>query len=365
MRLYTHTHTDTDTFLFKGRIHLLNREQESGDKEGRIDYERSSLSFLRAFEERRQKGEMRGERGITLVALIITVVIMLILATVTISEAFGDNGLIEQAKLTKMLAINSIASDQASLDRLMQEYSNIMAEDSEISGPGGGNSTPGGDTGDEEPSIPETDSYVGYYADVDGDRTPDGIIYADLAVGGSGTGLGQAYTIPNEGGFRTFKKYEVTGTYSGKFGSGNIIAVMDGSEGDERFYVMALSDVVGGIQEFWESHSTGSIVTSTEFGTGEANTVAMMAKGSSGLWGKITSQVASGWYVPSKLEWAAFAGEIVKNGYSSYGLSSGYWSSSQSIESDSWIASFYAGRMETIPVDSGSYGEPVRLGTTF
>ena len=102
--------------------------------------------------------KIKTERGITLVALIITVVIMLILATVTISEAFGNNGLIEQAKLTKMLATNSIASDQASLDRLMQEYSNIMAEDSDISGPGegggdtGGNTTPGGDTGNEEDS---------------------------------------------------------------------------------------------------------------------------------------------------------------------------------------------------------------------
>ena len=315
---------------------------------------------------------MRGERGITLVALIITVVIMLILATVTISEAFGDNGLIEQAKRTKMLATNSIASDQASLDRLMQEYSNIMAEDSEISGPGGGNSTPGGDTGDEEPSIPETDSYVGYYADVDGDRTPDGIIYADLAVGGGGTGLGLAYTIPNEGGFRTFKKYEVTGTYSGNFGSGNIIAVMDGSEGDERFYVMALSDVAIGAQPFWGNSSTGSVVTSTDFGTGEANTAAMMAKGSSGLWGQITSQATSGWYVPSRDEWAAFAGEIVKNGYSSYGLSNDCWSSSQNETFYAWHADFRDGGMHisyvinrndgTIYDSDGSY---VRLGTTF
>lgn len=308
--------------------------------------------------------KVKAERGITLVALIITVVIMLILATVTISEAFGDNGLIEQAKRTKMLATNSIASDQASLDRLMQEYSNIMAEDSEISGPGGGNSTTGGDTGDEEPppSIPETESYVGYYADVDGDRAPDGIIYADLAVGGSGTGLGQAYTIPNEGGFRTFKKYEVTGTYSGNFGSGNIIAVMDGSEGDERFYVMALSDIVGGNQSFWGSSSTGSIVTSTDFGTGEANTAAMMAKGSSGLWRQITSQVADGWYVPSRDEWAAFAGEIVKNGYSSYGLSTHYWSSSQFNTNGAWVAGFSAGSMSYSDVYRSIY---VRLGTTF
>ncbi len=386
---------------------------------------KKSPSFLRAFEERGQKVEMvenskgticknskpklcgsfgvktgdyayektssysehsntntctkiKTERGITLVALIITVVIMLILATVTISEAFGENGLIEQAKKARDMTTNSIARDQASLDRLMQEYSNIMAEDSDISGPSeggggtGGNSTagentiPGGDTGDEEPSIPETDSYVGYYADVDGDRAPDGIIYADLAVGGSGTGLGKAYTIPNEGGFKTFKKYEVTGTYSGNFGSGNIIAAMDGSEGDERFYVMALSDVVGGTQQFWSTTTTGSgsIVTSEDFGTGKANTAAMMAmaRGSIGLWGQITSQVASGWYVPSELEWVAFAGEIVKNAYSSYGLSNRYWSSSQNTTNDAWCAYFYIGSVNNYIVSYDCY---VRLGTTF
>ena len=34
--------------------------------------------------------------------------------------------------------------------------------------------------------ISQTDSYVGYYADIEGDGTVDGIIYADLAIGGSG-----------------------------------------------------------------------------------------------------------------------------------------------------------------------------------
>lgn len=36
------------------------------------------------------------------------------------------------------------------------------------------------------PPISQTDSYVGYYADIEGDGTVDGVIYADLAVGGSG-----------------------------------------------------------------------------------------------------------------------------------------------------------------------------------
>ena len=39
----------------------------------------------------------------------------------------------------------------------------------------------------DKPEIPTSKSYVGYYADIDGDKNIDGIIYADLAVGGSGT----------------------------------------------------------------------------------------------------------------------------------------------------------------------------------
>ena len=36
-------------------------------------------------------------------------------------------------------------------------------------------------------AISKTDSFVGYYADADGDGTVDGVIYADLAKGTSGT----------------------------------------------------------------------------------------------------------------------------------------------------------------------------------
>lgn len=37
---------------------------------------------------------MKKEKGITLIALVITIVIIIILATVTINMAFGDGGLL-------------------------------------------------------------------------------------------------------------------------------------------------------------------------------------------------------------------------------------------------------------------------------
>ena len=74
-------------------------------------------------------------KGITLVALVITIVIIIILATVTINMAFGDNGLITQAQKAKDMTANSIASEQEGMNSLMDEYANLLAEDSEINPP--------------------------------------------------------------------------------------------------------------------------------------------------------------------------------------------------------------------------------------
>ena len=41
---------------------------------------------------------MSQEKGITLVALVITIIILIILATVAINFAFGNNGLIQRAE---------------------------------------------------------------------------------------------------------------------------------------------------------------------------------------------------------------------------------------------------------------------------
>ena len=293
----------------------------------------------------------KGEKGITLLALIITVVIMIILAAVTINITLGDGGLIGQAKTAAEATVNSAQSEQEQLDSLEQELANILAENE---GPA---------------PIPESETQVANYADVDGNGTADGIIYADLAIGGSGSGLGQSYTIPKGS---NFKKYKVTQeSYSGSFGTGKVIAPISGSSGNERFYVMALTDVDGKqngtYYQFWSSST--SVVTTTDFGAGESNTAAMKAKGSTGMWGISAVQSgtwngSSGWYVPSRDEWAAFAGQlnITSSNYSSKGLSDYYWSSSQHTTSNAWIAGFYYGGFDNRYVNN-NYS--VRLGTTF
>ena len=334
-----------------------------------------------------QKNKLVTERGITLLALIITVVIMLILAAVTINVTLGDGGLVQQARLAAERTQNAAEKEQAEIDSLQQELANILAEDSEITPPEpGGNNETGGDIEEpEEPSISDTETQVANYADVDGNGTVDGIIYADLAIGGSGRGLRQSYTIPKGS---NFKKYKVTQeSYSGSFGTGQVIAPVDPSgSGTERFYVMALSDVDSSYPCWYYSAygnmSDYSSQTSTAFGRGEQNTINMIAKwNSSGygsqngnssrpdMWGlsAVNSRTwngSSGWYIPSRDEWAAFAGEldIDSGNYSNHGLSSNYWSSSQYSAHSAWYAGFSRGNFYNYFVTDDF---SVRLGTTF
>ena len=64
------------------------------------------------------KIKQKNEKGITLVALVITIVILIILATVTVNVAFGDGGLIDQAKLAAEITANSIYDEEASIANL-------------------------------------------------------------------------------------------------------------------------------------------------------------------------------------------------------------------------------------------------------
>ena len=41
---------------------------------------------------------LKNQRGITLVALVITIVVLIILATISISFAFGNNGLVKRSE---------------------------------------------------------------------------------------------------------------------------------------------------------------------------------------------------------------------------------------------------------------------------
>ena len=242
-----------------------------------------------------------------------------------------------------------------------------------------------GNLGETQEVISKTESYVGYYADIDGDETVDGIIYVDLAVGGSGQwpdgdDLG-IYEIPKVES--ELKEYSISETMQdGPFGPKYVISPT--GSGADRFYVMALEDVNPGTTYCWYAAAVGKLdnpvsETTSDFGKGKTNTEVVMAKWEAeewgaqnpdswddDMWGAITDQVNEGWFVPSKSEWAAFGGElgITTTNYTDYGLSDEYWSSSQfDTTYNVYIAVFTDGYIS--PYSRVYNSRSVRMSTTF
>ena len=157
--------------------------------------------------------KLKENKGITLVALIITIIVLLIIAAVTIMALDGENGIIRKSKqarvdyekgkqeeegllsgyLSKMDEISSGESSRDNGGSTEGEKEN-SGDDNSGSNSTGENSEDNSSTGNNSSNntigtiISKTDAYVGYYADVDGNGTVDGIIYADLAIGNTGDG---------------------------------------------------------------------------------------------------------------------------------------------------------------------------------
>ena len=69
---------------------------------------------------------IKENRGITLIALAVTIVVILILAGVTIDAVFSENGIINKAKEAANSMNNAVANDQAELNDLLEELNEIM-----------------------------------------------------------------------------------------------------------------------------------------------------------------------------------------------------------------------------------------------
>lgn len=111
--------------------------------------------------------------------------------------------------------------------------------------------------------------------------------------------------------------------------------------------------------------------------TGRVNTERMIASWNSSqygeqndnstyddMWGVIQDEVAEGWFVPSKSEWAAFGAtfDITSSNYSTFGLRDIYWSSSQNGTGSIYDALFATSNINYSMVYSIDF---VRLATIF
>ena len=64
--------------------------------------------------------KLKNKKGITLIALVVTIVVLLILAGTAIAMLTGDNGIIKKAQLAKKLTEES--SEKEKLQLIMQMY---------------------------------------------------------------------------------------------------------------------------------------------------------------------------------------------------------------------------------------------------
>ena len=382
------------------------------------------------------KGKIKTkEQGITLIALVITIIVLLILAGVSIAMLTGENGILTQAQTAKENTEKASLIEQVQVDILgeqtkgngsgisagtlqgiLDDYftnvppnaNDIINMEEPLKSIEGNYDIPLSDIytgeiiGEKEP-IEVAESYVANFADMDGDGDADGIIYADLAKGGSGqwavngsrdwgkysyeaetTGL-KEYYIEEEN--YTDERFSGNGNVSGK-----LIAPIEGTSGKDRFYVMALEDINTGTRYCWYDAAYGKLDKTVatdydDFGDGKENTAYVMDKWNLGtaeggwgaqndngtyddMWGvkELKDKVDEGWFVPSKDEWAAFGDMATKtlglntSNYSSYGLSDWYWSSSQNGTYYAYSANFDYGYIRSSNVDNGDY---VRLSATF
>ena len=170
---------------------------------------------------------------------------------------------------------------------------------------------------------------VGYYADVDGNGTVDGIIFADFKYGGSGSWGGTDYTISTVTGL---KEYYVSKTnYNGPFGIKDVLSARE--SGNARFNVMALSD--------YNNSATYTFFNAKGITSGE-------------------------WRVPTNIELVTFGGQlgITTSNYSGYGLKDRYWSSSGGSNYGYYVDFSNGNIYSTAGIDLYN-GYPVRLARTF
>ena len=128
----------------------------------------------------------KNSRGITLIALVVTITVLIILATVSINTVLGDNGIIKRAQKAR----DSYSNSQKSEDEQMAVLANEMAEyDTNGGSSGGGSDTPTNPTAGTTVAKPGTwtSSQVTPIADGNGGTVPlpNGFYYVggDISTG--------------------------------------------------------------------------------------------------------------------------------------------------------------------------------------
>ncbi len=276
-------------------------------------------------------------KGITLVALIVTIIVLLILAGVTIITLTGDNGLLTKSKsavdkysegeieekiklayqewqlaqftgttenandfiknrLEKIYGDNSIEDVCKTGNSLMVTFKDIKIYSYNIS-----TGKVIDLTNTNNISKSEDENFVGYYADIDADGTVDGVIFVDLLTGSIretqqwGNSDGE-YKIDKRSASDVKNYYISQDNYKWANIQESKPVLSPKGKGIERFYVMALSDFTtpaytdkNDETKSYQAYTSYSfyknaygkmspLITSSDFGEGKENTRKMIEK---------------------------------------------------------------------------------------
>ena len=222
------------------------------------------------------KLNLKERKGITLIALVITIIVLLILAGVSIAMLTGQNGILTQAnnakdeteqanakeKVESAVIATMSQSKRGTLDadKLVTEITNHYGGTATKTGTGfpvnttvdgksftidgDGNVTSKEDSNQPTPNptdkISKNTSYVGYYADIEPDGKVDGGAFPVTV-----TIDGKSFTVDSDGNV-TSKDSETAGKVTIIEGDGksvgNIIAVTSTKETTEKFYVLSYDE---------------------------------------------------------------------------------------------------------------------------
>ena len=72
---------------------------------------------------------IKNEKAITLISLVVTMVVIIILATISIEAVLGEDGLFKNAREVKERNANETKTREDELNRIIKQYNNEIAKD--------------------------------------------------------------------------------------------------------------------------------------------------------------------------------------------------------------------------------------------
>ena len=103
----------------------------------------------------KEENNMKNNKGITLVALVVTIVVLLILAGVSINLVLGNNGIIAKAKDAETKSAEASENDLKGMNGLVSEMEGALAGDGGAGGSGTDTKVPAEATAETAPYFPD------------------------------------------------------------------------------------------------------------------------------------------------------------------------------------------------------------------